>query len=375
MVRLGKEPPTDDAADDVTQLGDGRWRAGITRQLQASAQEHQLAAGLASGAKRKAAAMWDAERKAKRAAHMVEVRAQQKAAREAAAGMRHLKRWQFNERLEEAYLEEHPDAADDFLEVEWDEWQGFCEWVAQEDEELSLDTCIELYESWSQPYGGPREKWQLRDRKPSASLRPKLPPPPPAPDDDPDDPWGGASADCFYDGPNDHDIAERRARQERLRREQPGYVQLALQLCSRRTFPSVEWEVKARLHLVKEDYNDSYELDQERWYDDDAARSVFYGVPAGDLPLSAAAPFGFVPPSGLPVAEPDPVTQPHRDDVGIYGPLANNPDGDRLFRRDRALWYESITGEPLTGTLTERWEKADVLARSFRVDNTRSGRA
>jgi hypothetical protein len=111
MVRLGKEPPTDDAADDVTQLGDGRWRAGITRQLQASAQEHQRAAGLASGAKRKAAAMWDAERKAKRAAHMVEVRAQQKAAREAAAGMRHLKRWQFNERLEEAYLEEHPDAA------------------------------------------------------------------------------------------------------------------------------------------------------------------------------------------------------------------------------------------------------------------------
>ena len=68
---------------------------------------------------------------------------------------------------------------------------------------------------------------------------------------------------------------------------------------------------------------------------------MFYGVPSGDLPLSAAAPFGFVPPSGLPVAEPDPVTQPHRDDVGIYGPLANNPDGDRLFRGYGGLLYQN----------------------------------
>ena len=132
--------------------------------------------------------------------------------------------------------------------------------------------------------------------------------------------------------------------------------------------------MKVQLHVVKEDYNDGYELDQERLYNDDAARSAFYGVPAGDLPPSAAAPFGFVPPSGLPVAEPDPIPQPHRKDVGMYGPMANNPEGDRLFRRDRALWYESITGQPLTGTLTDRWEKADVLARPFRVDNTRSGR-
>ena len=36
--------------------------------------------------------------------------------------------------------------------------------------------------------------------------------------DDPDDPYGGGSADCFYEGPNDHDIAERRERREVVRR-------------------------------------------------------------------------------------------------------------------------------------------------------------
>ena len=66
--------------------------------------------------------------------------------------------------------------------------------------------------------------------------------------------------------------------------------------------------------------------------------------------------------------------QPHRADVVVYGPMENNPEGDKAFRKDRALWYQSIKGEPLTGTLAEQWEKADVLARSFRVDKTRSGR-
>ena len=66
--------------------------------------------------------------------------------------------------------------------------------------------------------------------------------------------------------------------------------------------------------------------------------------------------------------------QPRRDDVAVYGPVANNHEGVRLFRKDRARWYESVTGEPLTGSVTEQWEKADVLARSFRADNTRSGR-
>ena len=61
---------------------------------------------------------------------------------------------------------------------------------------------------------------------------------------------------------------------------------------------------------------------------------------------------------------------PNKTEVLFFALLV----AEDAIRRDRALWYESITGQPLTGTLTERWEKADVLARSFRVDNTRSGR-
>ena len=126
--------------------------------------------------------------------------------------------------------------------------------------------------------------------------------------------------------------------------------------------------------MAREDYNDGHELNQERWHNEDGRRSAFYSVPAGDLPPSAAAPFGWVPPSSLPADDPPAVPQPHRADVVVYGPMENNPEGDKAFRKDRALWYQSIKGEPLTGTLAEQWEKADVLARSFRVDKTRSGR-
>ena len=57
--------------------------------------------------------MSEEERKAKRAAHMVEVRAQQKAAREAAAAAAAAE-WQvtlrqLNDRLQETHEEEHPD--------------------------------------------------------------------------------------------------------------------------------------------------------------------------------------------------------------------------------------------------------------------------
>ena len=358
MVRPGKEPcepPDDDHDDDTTQVTteEGRWRAGVNRQSQPSAQEHQRAAGIASGAKRKQNAMSEEDRKAKDAERNKRNRAEQKAAREAAAAMRQMTLPQFNDVLKEAFLAEHPDSAGDFLEIERPEWQAFCAWVAREDEEqITLDNCMECYEAWSNPHGGPREEWERRRSTPpptgeAAPVLPRAvaaaPAAPPAPDDDPDDPYGGGSADCFYEGPNDHDIAER---QERLRHDQSGH----------------------------EDHTDGYELDQERWYNDDAQRSAFYGVPAGDLPSSAAAPFGFVPSSGLPAAEHPAMSQPRREDKDVYGPLANNPEGDRMFRKDRALWYESVKGEPLTGTLTEQWEKADVLGRSFRVDNTRSGR-
>ena len=43
-----------------------------------------------------------------------------------------------------------------------------------------------------------------------------------------------------------------------------------------------------------------------------------------------------------------------------YGPLANNVEGDEAFRKDRAVWYEHVTGESLDGlSLMEQWERVD----------------
>ena len=380
MVRSGKErvDTLDDEATQVT-IQEGRWRAGVNRQSQPSAQEHQRAAGLASGAKHKENAMSEKESKARKAAHKVEVRARQKAAREqaaaAAAAEKEVSLHQFNDMLEEAYLEEHPDSADDFHELTLGEWDAFRAWVAEQPEgnEFALDCCMEFYNAWRSE--GSPDPSHAPSLPPQPKAVPALRPAPPAPPgDDPEDPFGEYSADCFYEGPNDHNIAERHERRERLRREQPGYVQLTLQPRSRRTFTAVKWTVKVQLQVIQEDYNDGYELDQDRWVNEDGRRSHFYGVPAGDLPSSAAAPFGCVPTIGLPAGKPATVPQPHRDNVAVYGPLANNPDGDRAFRTDRALWYESVTHQRLTGTVTEQWQKVDAVARSFRVDNTRSGR-
>jgi hypothetical protein len=67
-----REPPPatddEDATQATTQEGDhaGRRRAGVIRQAQPTAQHHQITAGLASGAKRRAAAMSQGERATKR---------------------------------------------------------------------------------------------------------------------------------------------------------------------------------------------------------------------------------------------------------------------------------------------------------------------
>ena len=55
MVRPGKEPalpPADDTTQVTTQ--EGRWRAGVNRQSQPSAQQHQIAASHAAAAMRTA---------------------------------------------------------------------------------------------------------------------------------------------------------------------------------------------------------------------------------------------------------------------------------------------------------------------------------
>ena len=57
-----------------------------------------------------------------------------------------------------------------------------------------------------------------------------------------------------------------------------------------------------------------------------------------------------------------------RRDDDRYGSLAQNPEGDEAFRKDRRAWYEHVTGESFEGvSLSEQWERVDVLARGWRA--------
>lgn len=109
--------------------------------------------------------MSEEERKAKRAAHKVEVRGRQKAEREAAAAAaaaeRKITLHQFNDVLEQAYLDGHPDSADDFHELTLNEWDAFCAWVAEQPEgdEFALDCCMEFYDAWRNE-GSPDPTWR-----------------------------------------------------------------------------------------------------------------------------------------------------------------------------------------------------------------------
>ena len=61
------------------------------------------------------------------------------------------------------------------------------------------------------------------------------------------------------------------------------------------------------------------------------------------------------------------IPPPCRDDER-YGPLAQNSEGDEAFRKDRRAWYAHVTGESFKGvSLTEQWQRVDVLARGWRA--------
>ena len=77
----------DKASESATQLcgQDALWLSGAARQARADAHTHQVAAGKASGAKRKATAMTKEERLAKRAADKRRRVAEKKAAQAAEA--------------------------------------------------------------------------------------------------------------------------------------------------------------------------------------------------------------------------------------------------------------------------------------------------
>lgn len=170
------------------------------------------------------------------------------------------------------------------------------------------------------------------------------------------DPYAhGGSADSHYIGTGDHDRLERHEKYDRLVRE---LLQKGLHGPLRVGAPTEEVD----------------EMAEERALDEDARRSAFYSVPAGDLPTSAIAPREWDASQERQRQQRacDAGPPPLRDDPR-YGPRANNRAGDDRFRADRAMWYESIMDEPLPDNACA-WELCDAVARRYRNDNTRSGR-
>ena len=284
------EPTADeqrDAPETVVASTEGHWRGGINRQSQPAAhQQHQVAASQAAAVKRRGAAMPDEERKAKAASHMAGVRAQQAADPESEHRKEEEAKRRREKRAEQKVAREAATKAtnriplhklnkllreDDEESLDEFEFQEFCKCLDDNDDfnEFISECYMDFFDAWREErkYAPPPQPLLLPPLRP---VQPAAPAPPPPPDDDP---WAGGSADMFYDGPNDHNIAEQRERQEWQRREQPGFVHLSLIVES--------GGVSTQLQVAKEDYNDGYELQCERWHNEDGRRSAYYLWSAG----------------------------------------------------------------------------------------------
>ena len=200
------------------------------------------------------------------------------------------------------------------------------------------------------------------------------------------DPYGlGGSADCHYLGASDHERLEREEEYERVMREllakgRHGPIRLGLNPPPRDAT----------------DESDRYELEQERVLEEQGRISSIHGKPWHQVPPGSTFPVHWLDSThhGGPVERPWELAErerrrreeqeerdrlermkrrdipPPRRNEERYGPLANNPDGDERFRKDRAVWYEHATGESLQGlSLAEQWQRTHEFARRFREYN------
>ena len=159
----------------------------------------------------------------------------------------------------------------------------------------------------------------------------------------------GGSADCYYLGPDDH---ERLEQQQREAREQ-----------SRGT---------------NEDYLNGFERDCERTHDDAGRRSLFYGLPAGDLLDHTAAPLGWEPPNFIELQRKAREVERERwvraVKAGIPPPRREDYDlgeeGREAFRAARRDWYQQVTSDSLEGvSIAEQHRLCHDFARRFRAYN------
>ena len=174
----------------------------------------------------------------------------------------------------------------------------------------------------------------------------------------------GGSADCHYLGAADHERLEEQEQAERLQQE------------------------RSEISLAQPDHSDAFELDHERELEEHGRISTVHGRPWHEVPAGSTVPIHWLDHVDRPweCIERERVQReerehrerqermaragipPPRRDNERYGPLAQNPEGDEAFRKDRRVWYEHVTGESLQGvSLSEQWQRVDVLARGWRA--------
>jgi hypothetical protein len=251
---------------------------------------------------------------------------------------------------------------DQFVGMFLEEWRDSEEYERrQEDIKMANMDWDEQEPMWARPVESPVS----------------LPPPSPPRPDDGDDPWGGGSADMYYDKPGDSgDESDCR----KVMRE-PGYVSVSLHVRFNNS-------VQVSLRLPKVDWENDYEQMCERELARQEHIATVTGRPWHEAAEGAVLPWHWTHDLGVHHSHPTHgytqearermkavnqrcIPPPQRD---AYGPRASNPQGSEQFRRDRAVWYEEATGESLEGvSLTEQWIRTHKVSRAFRAD-TRAGR-
>ena len=394
----------DDASQATTQ--DSHWLAGVNRQAQPQAQQHQLTASQAAGAKRTANAMSTDERKAKRAAHAREVRAQQAAERATAAAAARAEA-AAAQLPEQAFLNELIDEDNHTRRNDGGDWERMqhcdnVEWVAFKKYvtvdiwseikpvDLEPDGFFDLFKEWreSDEYnhailGWPTPSSQLQQPplapKTPAEVRQQLGPcqPSPPPPDDGDDPWGGGSADMYYEGLEEWDNRQHRERKAE---------RAAMAAAAVADTPADTHEgASAAYEPHPSDLRPGQSIDD--WWD--TFYDLEYARAAGELPFNAIPLGNGIDASDLTkylrsqamerqaqreadrigtaqVARERAAGPPPRREQSRYGPRGDTA-GDKLFRTDREDWYERFTGRSITGvSLQEQNELYDVIARRFR---------
>jgi hypothetical protein len=378
--------PQEEADDDATQAAvqELQWRAGVNRQSQPAAHEHQLAASKAAAAKRTANAMSPKERLAKRNARARESYAQKVAECTAAAAVR-IKQ-QFQRNLVRYLKEDHEDPCNG---EEWNAFEGFllgvyCDVFPDagdfEDlgfEEHELESFLELFSEWrrSDRYrdfvacrdGSSGEEFQEYDQQEQeeqddygwGDVSEGSPPPPDHDDDD-----GGGWANVCLGRTSPLQMQPRQSSPPPPGDDPPSGgggtgIESTGDDESRPPPPPPPPPPPLPRGVSIDDWCDrQVELEylrQEQLAIRDNARRAL------ELARSSLSPheqrMQREQAAGLP---------PRRDQIQ-YGERGD-PAGDQRFRADRESWYERFTGQSITTvSLQEQNELCDVIARRYRA--------